>query len=125
MKKILIGFLLFVCIQLAFSEEIIFKLKNDVYVTDGNVGSSEVFIRKDQFLELKGKKRFYKDSTKKTVTNLYLGKERYYFNLDDLELVQEHVKTPEELKNSYWIMSYYYDFLEKKDLTILFEHEKE
>lgn len=65
MKKILTVFLLFVCIQLAFSEEIIFKLKNDVYVTDGNVGSSEVFIRKDQFLELKGKKRFYKDSTKK------------------------------------------------------------
>ena len=46
------------------------------------------------------------------------------FNMDDLLLEGEHIKMPENLKNSFWIMDYYYDYIYKQNDEFLFTKEK-
>jgi len=46
------------------------------------------------------------------------------FNMDDLLLEGEHIKMSENLKNSFWIMDYYYDYIYKQNDDFLFTKEK-
>lgn len=49
--------------------------------------------------------------------------ERFLFDEEYLDMKNCNLETPKELKNSLWIMNYYYESLRKRDLNIILDHE--
>lgn len=53
-----------------------------------------------------------------------INQKRLEFDMNDLLLEGEHIEIPDKLKNSFWIMDYYYDYIYKQSDEFLFTKEK-
>ena len=122
MRKIMLFLTIIFFNFFCYSREIVFKTTKEVIATNGNIDSPKYRVKKNELVTHNDSDNFfyYEDKFK-----LYADYEGDYlgFDIHDLELQEEHVKAPESYKNSYWVMSYYYEMLKKKDISVLTKFE--
>lgn len=124
MKK-LIFLITFLFCSLCFSQELKFKLLNDVNVQK-DLFEPVVNVKKNEIITLNKNYTnsfFYSKNNTVMIHGIY-NKLELKFDINDLELLQDGIEINNNFKDTIWIMPYYYEMLEKNNLSILLKNEK-
>ena len=123
-KRIIIIILLINCISLYSEKKYKFTVINNVEVCDGNVGSQHYFIEKNTVVEADTSDTYICENKGKLYIYCDRNNDSYEFCDEDLKLQDNSFQIPEELRNTIWIMNYYYEMLQNQNLNYLTENEK-
>lgn len=129
MKKI--GFIFLFLVTNLYAIDYHFTITEDIDVENNHKYASvpentELSVHGEDFRTLKGQYLLSfanDDGIDEIFYYIDYNNESYLFDEDYLKMQNCNLETPEVLKNSSWIMSYYYEMLEKRKLNILLEYE--
>lgn len=124
MKKLLCLFVFMISASLLFAQETFsFQVIRDVAVSDGNVGTTLMQVNADSIVDVVISETYVCETNEKLCLYGKCDDNWYEFCDEDLKLQGCDFQIPSQLRNSKWIMNYYYEMLEKKDLKYLTNNE--